>query len=88
MLANPEFRKRFLARLGEICETIFASEKFEPFINALENRLEEEIPVRAQLTGQSADGALRAFRSDIESFRRQVANRRKFILQQLKNGQN
>jgi hypothetical protein len=86
LLANPEFRKRFLARLREICDTIFVSEKLDPVINALQERLEEEVRFRAQLTGERPDAALQGFRSDIKSFRNQVANRRQFILKHLDTG--
>ena len=87
LLANPEFRRRFLARLREICETIFTPEKMGPAINAMENHLEEEVVVRAQLTRESPEAVERALRSDIQSFRNQVINRRKFILQQLETAQ-
>ncbi len=83
LLANPEFRKRFLARLREICETVFTPEKMDPIINSLESRLKPEMLIRAQLTGQDGQGALQNFENDIRSFRNQVVNRRKNILKQL-----
>jgi hypothetical protein len=83
LLANPEFRRRFLARLRVISETIFTNEKLRPVIQALEHRLEEEVPARAQLMGQDPAAALREFREHIQSFHNQVANRPKFILKQL-----
>jgi hypothetical protein len=54
-----------------------------PIIDALEKRLTFEIPVRARATGQDAQQAQAEFRADIESFRRQVTHRRKFILSEL-----
>jgi hypothetical protein len=30
LLANPQFRQRFLARLREVCATLFTEEKFFP----------------------------------------------------------
>lgn len=86
LLANPEFRKRFLVRLREICETIFIPEKMEPLISALENRLEPEIVFRAQLNRENPADALKRFRRNIDSFRTQVVQRRKFILRELVNG--
>jgi hypothetical protein len=83
LLANPEFRRAFLERLEEICRTVFIEEKIEPLINAMERRLEPEIPVRASLTGQDPRELLREFRSDIQSLRNQVVNRRKFILAEI-----
>ncbi|MEW6159888.1 MAG: CotH kinase family protein [Verrucomicrobiota bacterium] len=84
LLANAEFRKRFLVRLGEICQTIFTEEKMFPVINALENRLATEIEVRAQLTRQNPEQALETFRWHIESFRNQTKHRRQFILDEIK----
>ena len=45
-LANPQFRERFLLRLREVCSTIFTKEKIFPLIDAMEGRLEPEVPVR------------------------------------------
>ena len=73
LLANPEFRKRFLARLRELCETHFTPEKMNPVIDAMEKRLESEIPAQA----------MSEFRRNVQSFREQVVGRRKFILEEL-----
>ncbi len=86
LLANAEFRRRFLARLREICETIFTPEQMAPAIDALRDRLEEEVRFRAQLTHQDPAAALREFHRHIQSFHDQVANRRKFILAHLGAG--
>jgi hypothetical protein len=83
LLANPEFRRRFLSRLREICETIFTPEAMAPVIQALETRLEEEVAYRAQLARQNPEAALRQFRADMQSFRNQVVHRREFILKEL-----
>ena len=83
LLANPEFRRRFLRRLRQICETQFTPETMSPFIRAVENRLEPEITVRSQLSGQDSAAALREFRANIQSFHNQVLHRRQFILDQL-----
>jgi len=83
LLAHVEFRKRFLARLREICQTIFTETKMFPIIDALEKRIEPEISVHARATAQDARRAQTEFRADLESFRRQVTNRRKFILSDL-----
>jgi len=83
MLANSDFRKRFLARLKEICLTIFTEEKFFPIIDAMEKRLEPEVRIRAEAFNQNPSMALRTFHEDMQSFRAQVTNRRKFILSHL-----
>lgn len=79
LLANKEFRRRFLLRVRELCETTFTEEKLGPLINALENRLEPEIPVYAQLHRRDVRQVLQRFHSDIESFRNQVKHRRHFL---------
>jgi len=83
LLANAEFRRRFLGRLREICQTVFTEARMIPIIDALEKRLEPEIPVRARTMREGAQQAQTEFRADIESFRRQVTNRRTFILAEL-----
>lgn len=83
LLANPEFRQRFLSRLREICAKIFTPANVEPLINAMEKRLEPEVRFRAQLYRQRPEAALAEFHADMQSFRNQVANRRKFILEHL-----
>jgi hypothetical protein len=83
LLANPEFRRRFLSRLREICLTIFTPERMGPVINSLRSRLEEEVALRAKLHRQDPADALSQFHEHLESFRNQVANRRKFILSQI-----
>ena len=73
LLANVEFRKRFLVRLRQICDTFFTPDQMNPRIDALEQRLEPEI---------SADGK-QEFHRHIQLFRDQVVGRRKFILTEL-----
>ena len=83
LLANPEFRRRFLQRVRELCETVFTLPRMGPAINALENRLEEEVRVRAELKGQDPAGPLGDFLNNLQSFRRQVTHRREFLLKEL-----
>jgi hypothetical protein len=83
MLTNPQFRERFLVRLREVCTTIFTEEKLFPLINAMESRLEQEVPLRAQLKNEDPARLLERFRVHIDSLRKQVTHRRKFILDEL-----
>lgn len=83
LLANPQFRKRFEARLKQICETVFTDEKFGPVVESLRQRLEPEVRLKAQLSGQDPADAAREFAGHIDSFHRQLVNRRKYILAQL-----
>lgn len=83
LLANPEFRRRFLARLDELCRTVFTEDKLGPVVDSLEQRLGPEIALRAQSDGRSAPEALKRFQSDIQSFRYQIRHRREFIQAEL-----
>ncbi len=82
LLANPHFRKPFLARLKEITETIYTQETFFPIIDEMAKRLEPEVRIRAEASGQGVDAALQAFHDDIQSLRRHLTKRRNFILAQ------
>jgi hypothetical protein len=62
---------------------MFTTDRWIPFIDALEERLEPEITIRAQLLGHNVTTDLNIFHNDIESLRQQVINRREFILQQV-----
>ncbi len=83
LLSNPVFRERFLRRLREVVETDFTEEKIFPLIDAMEKRLEGEIPLRAKVTGQNPVQVAALFRGHLRSFRDQVVHRRKFILDEL-----
>ena len=74
LLSNPQFRKLFIARIKELCQTEFTEQRFGPVIQALANRLRPEL---------EAQGRNPQFDRDIESFHRQLANRRKFLLKEL-----
>jgi hypothetical protein len=84
LLANAEFRTRFLARVRSLCETEFTEQKLYPWINDLERRLEPEVRVRARAFGESPEIALKEFHSNIESLRRFIKGRRAFLMQELK----
>ncbi|HVY71683.1 MAG TPA: CotH kinase family protein [Verrucomicrobiae bacterium] len=86
LLANPEFRAKFLARLREICETIFTPEKMEPYIASMENKLGPEILARADARREDRDSEMQEFKVYIDSFRKQVVNRRKYILRHIIEG--
>ncbi|HEX7858938.1 MAG TPA: CotH kinase family protein [Verrucomicrobiae bacterium] len=73
LLANPQFRKVFLTRLKELCETTFTEKEFGPVIEGMKQRLRPEMP----------QGAVAQFDADMESFKRQLTNRRKFVLKEV-----
>ncbi len=81
LLANPEFRTRFKLRLRELLESQFTLEAMGPVIARIEQTLEPEVRFRAG--PREVDSAVERFRRHIDSFRRQVENRRAFLLQEL-----
>ena len=83
LLANPQFRERFLLRLKEVCLTIFTEEKMFPIIDAMEKRLEPEVRVRTDAQRGSPASAVQTFRGHMQSFRNHVIHRREFILKEL-----
>lgn len=83
LLANAEFRRRFLARLRELCETAFTEHGLLPEIIVLGRHLRPEVEFRARAAGRNPQPALQEFDADMESFRRQLVQRREFILKEL-----
>jgi hypothetical protein len=84
LLANPEFRSRFLARLRVLCGTEFTEQKLYPWIDDMERRLEPEVRIRSLANGENLDQALQIFHSDIDSLRRFIKGRRAFLVGELK----
>jgi hypothetical protein len=85
LLANPQFRQKFEARLRELCTSVFSEEKFGPVVQALQQQLRPEVEIKARAAGVEPAAALRQFDAEIASFHRQLVNRRKFILANLKS---
>lgn len=83
ILANPEFRRRFLSRVRDLCHTVFTSESMAPVIERLAERVRPEVEIRARTLRIDPRGALREFDNDIRSFHAQVNGRRRFLLEEL-----
>ena len=87
LLANPQFRKVFLARTRQILETVYSEEAFGPVIAAMEERLIPEVQIRATAQGQNAAAAVANLKSELARCREHLRLRREFLLSQaeLKN---
>jgi spore coat protein H len=83
LLSNVQFRKEFLARLKELCTTVFTEERFAPVIQNVALKLRPEVEAQAAALGQDPQSAVREFDRNIETFRKQLKNRREFILKEL-----
>ena len=82
LLANAEFRKRFLARTKQIVEEVYTQERYFPIIDALADRLKPEIPVRARARGEDPAEAQRRFERNVASLKEHLVKRREFLLKQ------
>jgi hypothetical protein len=82
LLANPHFRKLFLARTREILESVYTEKNFNPLIDDLQERLKDEVPVRAKLLNESPEEAKDQFERNLGSLKEHLVKRRDFLLAQ------
>jgi len=82
LLANPRFRKLFLARTKEILENIYTEEVFGPIINAMGDHLREEVRIRAEILREKPEYALKRFERNLQDLRNHIKKRREFLLAQ------
>jgi hypothetical protein len=82
LLANPQFRKLFLARTRELLEKVYTQEVFFPLIKGLGERLEEEVQIRARLYRQDPKRAVEHLNRNLEALRQHLTQRRRFLLAQ------
>jgi CotH kinase protein/Lamin Tail Domain len=82
LLANPQFRKQFLTRTKEILETIYTEDVFVPIINAMGERLQPEVKLRAELMRNDPERATNNLEQNLQNLRDHVKMRREFLLAQ------
>jgi hypothetical protein len=82
LLANPQFRKHFLARTKELLETVYTEKEFFPVIDKMGDRLKDEVKLRAELTRQNPNQAADHLRRNLDSLKDHLTKRRKFLLDQ------
>jgi hypothetical protein len=82
LLANPQFRKLFLARTREIVEKIYTEENFFPMIDKLKEQLGDEVRLRAEVLKENPEEAMGRFEGNLESLKEHLRKRREFLLQQ------
>jgi hypothetical protein len=82
LLANPRFRKLFLARTKEILEKVYTEEVMFPLIKAVEERLDEEVQVRGKLMGMDARQSREHLKRNLDALREHLKKRRDFLLAQ------
>lgn len=82
LLANPGFRKVFLARTRQILETVYTEAVFGPILDRLADQLAPEVKLKAELEKQDPNEALQRFRLNLERSREHLRKRREFLLAQ------
>ncbi|MCY2955359.1 MAG: CotH kinase family protein, partial [Planctomycetota bacterium] len=82
MLANPQFRRLFLARTKELLEKVYTEEGFFPAIDAVADRLQDEVRIRAQATSGNPQAGTDRLRQNVQSLKSYLAKRREFLLKQ------
>ncbi len=82
LLANPRFRKLFLARTRELLEKVYTKEVFFPLIRALGERLEGEFQYRAELRKEDPKAAQAHLARNLDSLRDHLTKRRQWLLEQ------
>jgi hypothetical protein len=82
LLANPTFRKHFLARVRQLLDTEFTEERLFPLIDGYRNRLAQEITYRAEVKKEDPQTANARFESNLASLKELVRKRRAWLLEQ------
>ncbi|HTI71600.1 MAG TPA: CotH kinase family protein [Candidatus Limnocylindria bacterium] len=82
LLANPQFRAAYLARVKELLDTEFSEAKMMAAIDAFDVKLRPEMAYWAGLRGESAAQVERRFNGNLDSLRRFVKARREYLLAQ------
>jgi hypothetical protein len=82
LLANPQFRKVFLARTKEILDRIYTKEVYFPLIDEMADRVREDVILRARARGEDAASGTRALARNVEMLKTHLLKRREFLLQQ------
>jgi hypothetical protein len=82
VLANPEFRKLFLARMKELLNSEFREDRLFPLVDAMKARLSEEIGVRADALHEDRAQAQQRFEANLASLKEFITKRRQWLLAQ------
>jgi CotH kinase protein/Lamin Tail Domain len=82
LLANPSFRKAFLARTKELAETVYTKDVMFPLIKEMGDRLQDEVKVRAALRREDPKRAVEHLNRDLDTLREHLTKRRAFLLEQ------
>lgn len=82
LLANPHFRKVFLARTRELLDKVYTKETYFPIIDEMAKRLGDDVALRAKLRGETDEAGAKLLARDGELFKTHLLKRREFLLGQ------
>jgi spore coat protein CotH len=82
LLANPKFRKIFLARVKEILEKHYTEEVYFPVIDEMAERLKDDAALRVRTRGGDANYASQVMEHNVRLLKRHLQKRRAFLLEQ------
>jgi hypothetical protein len=82
LLANPMFRKLYLARTKQLLETVFSEAALGPLVAKTTDELRPEIQARAAIFKLNAAAAERRFDEQVAAIRQHIQKRRSFLLAQ------
>lgn len=82
LLANPQFRKVFLARTREILENFYTEAIYFPQMDAMAERLKEDVRLRAEASGRTAEEGLQELARNVDLLKTHLVKRRAFLLDQ------
>ncbi len=82
LLANPTFRKLFLARTKQLIETVFNEKALGPLLDETTAKLRADVTLRADIFKLDAGRAERQFEQQIAAVRQHLAKRGEFLLAQ------
>ena len=82
LLANPNFRKIFLARTRDVLDRVYTPDRYFPLIDGMAARLRQDAAIRAGLRGEGAAAGARLLARDAQLLKEHLAKRREFLLAQ------
>jgi hypothetical protein len=82
VLSNPFFRKLFLARIKDLLDSEFKEDRLFPYLDAMKQKLADEVRLRAEAHHEDADQAQQHFEANFRSFQEFITKRREWLLNQ------
>jgi spore coat protein CotH len=82
LLANPQFRKVFLARVKEILDNVYTEQVYFPLLDETAERLKEDVKIRAKVAWGDVNNAQAQLAENVQLLRTHLTKRREFLLAQ------